>query len=96
MIQTKKGQLRINCKAFFTWVGDRVGGLLGGDKAYRKLTLKHHPDKMKPNRKAVLKVFIFWKLAFRFPGSPEHPTGVLLRFFFLEKNPLDFLEALNV
>ena len=28
----KKGPLRVNCKAFFTWVGDGVGGPLGGDE----------------------------------------------------------------
>ena len=63
------------------WVGDVVGGLLGGDKAHRKLTLKHHPDKMKRSMKVVLKVFIFWKLAFQFPGSPERPTGMLKAVF---------------
>ena len=36
---TKKDRLCVNCKAFLTWVGDGVGGLLGGDKAYRMLTL---------------------------------------------------------
>ena len=82
-VKPKKGRLRVNCKAFFTWVGDGVGGLLGGDKAYRKLTLKHHPDKMKRSMKVVLKVFIFWKLAFEFMGSPERPTGMLKAVFFL-------------
>ena len=62
------------------WVGDGVGGLL-----YRKLTLKHHPDKMKRSTKVVLKVFIFWKLALQFTGSPEPPTGVLKAFLFLEE-----------
>ena len=28
-------------------------------KAYRKLALKHHPDKLKLGMKVVLKVFIF-------------------------------------
>ena len=41
-----------------TWVGGGVGELLGGDKAYRKLTLKHHPDKMKRSMKVVLKIFL--------------------------------------
>ena len=45
--KTKKDRLRVNCKAFFTWVGDGVGGLLGGDKAYQKLALEHHPDKLR-------------------------------------------------
>ena len=93
--RTKKDRLRVNCKAFLTWVGDGVGGLLGGDKAYRKLTLKHHPDKMKHSMKVELKVVIFWKLAFQFPGSPERPTGVLKGCFCLKKAP-DLLEALNV
>ena len=74
--ETKKDRLRVNCKAFLTWVGDGVGELLGGDKAYRKLTLKHHPDKMKRSMKVVLKGFFFWKLACQFPGSLERPTGV--------------------
>ena len=51
------------------WVGDGVGGLLGGDEAYRKLSLTHHSDKMKRSMKVVLKVLyflekgllIFWK-----------------------------------
>ena len=86
LVKPKKDRLRVNCKAFFTWVGDGVGGLLGGDKAYRKLTLKHHPDKMKRSMKVVLKVFIFWKLAFQFPGSPERPTGVP-RFLSRKKAP---------
>ena len=43
--KTKKDPLRVNCKAFLMLVGDGVGGLLGGDKAYRKLTLKQHPDR---------------------------------------------------
>ena len=85
--KTKKDRLRVNCKAFLTWVGDGVGGLLGGDKAYRKLTLKHHPDKMKRRMKVLLKVFIFRKLAFQFPGSPERPTGVLKAVFFWRQNP---------
>ena len=62
-IKPKKGRLRVNCKAFFTWVGDGVGGLLGGDKAYRKLTLKHHTDKVKRSMKVALKVSISWKMA---------------------------------
>ena len=95
LVKTKKGRLRVNCKAFLTWVGDGVGGLLGGDKAYRKLTLKHHPDKMKRSMKVVLKVFIFWKLAFQFPESPERPMGVLEAGFSGKKTP-DFLETLNV
>ena len=88
--RTKKDQLRVNCKAFLTWVGDGVGGLLGGDKAYRKLTLKHHPDKMKHSMKVELKVVIFWKLAFQFPGSPERPTGVLKVLFPQENGPRIF------
>ena len=64
VVKPKKDRLRVNCKAFFTWVGDGVGGPLGGDKAYPKLTLKHHPDKMKRSIKIVLKVCIFWKMAF--------------------------------
>ena len=80
-VKPKKDRLRVNCEAFFTWFGEGVGGLLGGDKAYRKLALKHHPDKMKRSMKVVLKVFIFWKLAFQFPGSPERPTGVLKAIF---------------
>ena len=80
-----------------TWVGDGVGGLLGGDKAYRKLTLKHHPDKMKSTVKVVLNIFIFWKLACEFPGSPERPTGMIKAVFVSSgKWPLGFLEALNV
>ena len=63
-VKPKKDRLRVNCNAFFTWVGDGVGGPLGGDKAYRKLALKHHPDKMKRSMKVALKVLIFWKLAF--------------------------------
>ena len=55
----KKARLRVNCKAFFTWVGDGVGGSLCGDKSYGKLALKHHPDKMKRSINVVLKVFIF-------------------------------------
>ena len=77
LAKPKKGRLRVNCKAFFTWVSDGVRGPLGGDKAYRKLALKHHPDKMKRSMKVVLKVFILWKLDFQFPGSPERPMGVL-------------------
>ena len=83
--KTKKDRLRVNCKAFLTWVGDGVGGLLGGDKAYRKLTLKHHPDKMKRSMKVVLKVFIFWKLAFQLPGCPARSTGVLKEVSFRKK-----------
>ena len=89
-------RLRVNCKAFLTRVGDGVGGLLGGDKAYRKLTLKPHPDKMKRSMKVVLKVSIFWKLAFQFPGSLERLTGVLKAGFFWIKRPPDFLKAPNV
>ena len=81
-VKPKKDRLRVNCKAFFTWVGDHVGGLLGGDKAYRKLTLKHHTDKVKRSMKVALKVSISWKMAFLFPGSPERPTGVLKVVFF--------------
>ena len=66
IVKQKKGRLRSNCKAFFTWVGDGVGGLLGGDKAYRKLTLKHHTDKVKRSMKVALKVSISWKMAFDF------------------------------
>ena len=47
-----------------TWVGHVVGGLLGGDKAYQKLALKHHPDKVKRSMKVALKVSISWKMAF--------------------------------
>ena len=89
MGKTKKDRLRVNCKAFLTWVGDGVGGLLGGDKAYRKLTLKHHPDKMKRSMKVVLKVFIFWKLVFQFPGRRERQRACS-RLFFLEEKLLDF------
>ena len=88
--KTKKDRLRVNCKAFLTWVGDGVGGLLGGDSAYRKLTLKHHLDMMQRSMKVVLKVFIFWKLAFQFPGSPERPTGVLKAVFSGKTGPLIF------
>ena len=42
------------------WVGDGVGGLLGGDKAYRKLAIKHHPDKMKRSMKVEPKVIVSW------------------------------------
>ena len=94
--KTKKDRLRANCKAFLTWVGDGVGGLLGGDKAYRKLTLKHHPDKMKRSMKVALKVFIFWKFAVQFPGGPKRPTNMLKAVSFPENRPPDFLEALNV
>ena len=69
---------------------DGVGGPLGDNKAYRKLALKHHPDKMKRGMKVVLKVFIFWKLAFQFPGSPEHPTGVLKAVFSRKNGPWTF------
>ena len=82
--KTKKDRLRVNCKALLTWVGDGVGGLLGSDKAYRKLTLKHHPDKMKRSMKVVLKVFIFWKLAFQLPGS-LNVQRACSRLFFLGK-----------
>ena len=60
--KTKKDRLSVNCKAFLTWVGDGVGGLLGGDKAYRKRTLKHHTDKVKRSMKVALKVSISWKM----------------------------------
>ena len=90
--KTKKDRLRVNCKAFLTWVGDGVGGLLGGDKAYRKLTLKHHPDKMERSMNVVLKVCIFWKLACQFPGSPERPTGMLKVFFPQPGLPVGFLQ----
>ena len=99
--KTKKDRLRVNCKAFLTWVGDGVGGLLGGDKAYRKLTLKHHTDKVKRGMKVALKVSISWKprtsnghaqgcffprkMAPGFFGSPERPTGVLKAVFFSMK-----------
>ena len=66
VVKPKKDRLRVNCKAFFTWVGDGVGGLLGGDKAYRKLTLKHHTDKVKRSMKVALKVSISWKWLFNF------------------------------
>ena len=86
MVKTQKDRLRVNCKAFLTWVGDGVGGLLGGDKAHRKLTLKHHTDKMTRSMKVVLKVYTFWKMAFEFSVRPERPTGVLkIASFFLEK-----------
>ena len=61
--KTKKDRLRVNCKAFLTWVGDGVGGLLGGDKAYRKLTHKHHTDEVKRSMKVALKVSISLKMA---------------------------------
>ena len=60
----KKDRLRVNRKEFLTWDGDGVGGLLGGDKAYRKLTLKHHTDKVKRSMKVALKVSISWKITF--------------------------------
>ena len=63
-LKPKLDRLRVNCKAFFTWVGDGVGGLLGGDKAYRKLTLKHHTDKVKRSMNIALKVSVSWKIAF--------------------------------
>ena len=51
---------------------------------------------MKRSMKVVLKVFIFWKLAFQFTGSPERPTGVLKAVFFSgKKSPLIFW-TLNV
>ena len=61
--KNKGGPTTRKRSAFFTLVGDDVGGALGGDKAYRKLALKHHPDKMKRSMKVVLKVFIFWEFA---------------------------------
>ena len=48
---------------------DGVGGLLGGDKAYRKLTLKHHPDKMESSLKVVLKGCIFPQTVLALKGS---------------------------
>ena len=72
------------------WVGDGFGGLLGGDKAYRKLTLKHHTDKVKSSMKVALKVSTFWKLAFQFPGSPQCPMGVLKVVFSGTRGPLIF------
>ena len=71
--------------AFFTWVGDSVGGSLGGKKAYQALALQQCPDKMKCSMKAVFKVFIFWTITFSFSGSPEHPTGVLKAMLFPRK-----------
>ena len=79
-------RLRVNCKAFLTWVGDGVGGLLGGDKAYRKLTLKHHTEKVKRSMKVALKVFISRTMASQFSGSLERPTGVLKAVFFFRRN----------
>ena len=86
----------VNCKAFFTWVSDSVGGLLGGDKAYLKLTLKHHTDKVKRSMKVALKVSISCKIAFLFPGNPERPRGVLKAVFFPGEMARDFLEAVDV
>ena len=57
-LKPKKDRLRVNCKAFFAWVGDGVGGLLGGDKVNRMLTLKHHTDKVKRSMTVALKVSI--------------------------------------
>ena len=68
-VKPTKDRLRVNCQALFTWVGDGVGGPLGGDKPHRKLTLKQRPDKMKRSMKVVLKVWIFWKIAFPFPEA---------------------------
>ena len=64
VVKPKKDRLRVTCTAFFTWVSDGVGGLLGGDKAYRKLTLKHHTDKVKRSMKVALKVFHFLEIVF--------------------------------
>ena len=88
--KTKKDRLRVNCKAFLTWVGDGVGGLLGGDKAYRKLTLKHHTDKVKRSMKVALKVSISWKMASGFFRGPERPTGELKAVFLGKSGPLIF------
>ena len=86
--KTKKDRLRVNRKAFLMWVGDGVGGLLGGDKAYRKLTLKHHTDKVKRSMKVAS-----W---FPFPGEWHFHFLEALNvqparssFFFHEKCPLD-------
>ena len=51
-------------ETLFTWVGDGVAGLLGGDKAYRKLTLKHQTDKVKRSMKVGSKVSISLQTAF--------------------------------
>ena len=45
------------------WVDDGVGGLLGGDKAYRQLTVNQHTDKVKRSIKAAVKVLNFLKIA---------------------------------
>ena len=71
-----KTKLRVHCKAFFKWVGDGVGGPIGGDKAYRKFALKHHPDEMKRSMKVVFKVLIFWRMGCEFLGSPERTLCV--------------------
>ena len=96
MRKTKKGRLRVNCKAFFAWVGDGVGGPLGGDKAYRKLALKHHPDKVKCSMKVVLKDSMFWKMAFQVPVSLERPTNVFIFSLAGKMAPWICLDALNV
>ena len=44
----------------------------------------------------MLKVFFFSGESLQISGSPERLTGVLKAVFFLEKYPLDVLEALNV
>ena len=64
LVKPKKRRLHVNCKAFLAWVGDGVGGPLGGDKAYQRLALKHYPDKMKHSMKVVLKVLFSGKLPF--------------------------------
>ena len=83
----KKDRLRVNCKAFFTWVGDGVGGLLGGDNAYRKLTLKHHADKVKRSMKVALKVSISWKTVYFQEPLNAQPACSRLLFFFQENGP---------
>ena len=85
-----KERLRVNCKAFFTWVGDSVGRPLGGDKAYRKLALKHHPDKIKRSMKVMLKVFIFLKLPFNFLEALNVQRACSRLFCSRENGPSDF------
>ena len=78
--KTKKDRPRVNRKAPLTWVGDSVGGLLGGNKAYRKLTLKHHPDKMKRSMKGVFKVR---KMALKLRRvMPSQPLRTIIWFLY--------------
>ena len=91
--KTKKDRLCVNCKAFLTWVGDGVGGLLGGDKAHRKLTFKplDFLEALNVQRPCSRLFFVSCRnkrpLDFR---SPECLTSVLKVVCYLGKTFLDF------